>query len=137
MFVTAERKRDGGIETPAWWPDRAAAAKRDLGLSNDEIAALAARSLGVSSIDPSRVSRCLSGYTATIPLLGAISDVLGIPSPVIVAESEVEAMAAAVAVAGARRRSTPLEAADAAIAALCAMRTFSCQRACVPRALCA
>jgi len=91
MLVTAERKRDGGIETPAWWPARATQAKRDLGLSNDEIAALAARSLGVPSIDPSRVSRCLSGYTATIPLLGAISDVLGIPSPVIVAESEVEA----------------------------------------------
>ncbi len=79
MVVSTERKRDGGIEAPAWWPGRAAAAKRDLGLSNDEIAALAARSLGVPSIDSSRVSRCLSGHTATIPLLDAISGVLGIP----------------------------------------------------------
>lgn len=102
----SKRPRGGPIEPPA--------AKRDLGLSNDEIAALAARSLGLPSIDSSRVSRCLSGHTATIPLLDAISGVLGIPSPVIVAGSEVEAMAAAVAVAGARRRSAPLEVADAA-----------------------
>ena len=48
MEVTKERKRDGGIPAPAWWPIRAAAAKADRGLRLDQIATSAARVLGVA-----------------------------------------------------------------------------------------
>lgn len=115
MEVTKERKRDGGIPAPAWWPIRAAAAKADRGLRLDQIATSAARLLGVDTLDQSRVSRCLSGSTATIPLLDAISTVLGIPSPVYLAETETEASSISVALAASRRQAAALAAADVAI----------------------
>lgn len=110
-----ERKRDGGIDPPKWWPAAVADAKRDQELTNDQIAAAMAKVLGVDSLDGSRVSRCLSGYTATIPLMDAASVVLGIPTPVIVAESRDEAMAASAAIQLERRRAKLLARADGKI----------------------
>ena len=117
MEVT-ERKRDGGIDPPSWWPRAAADAKRDRGMVNERIAVEAARAMGLDTLDVSRVTRCLNGQTATIPLMDAISTVLGIPPPVFVASTREEAAALVAASAVERRRSAALAKADAKIADL-------------------
>ena len=114
MEVTNERKRDGGVAAPPWWPKAAADAKRDRSLVNERIAVEVARVLGVESMDVSRVTRCLNGSTATIPMMDAISTVLGIPSPIVVAETRDEAQALAGLVAVERRRAKALAKVDAA-----------------------
>lgn len=112
MEMTTERKRDGGIVAPAWWPAAASAAKRDRGLVNEQIAEKVAPLLDLESIDVSRVTRCLNGSTATIPLMDAISTVLGIPPPVYVAQTVDEAAALSLASTVARRRANALARAD-------------------------
>lgn len=72
--------------------DDAAESKRRLGLINEEIGRRAGAILGSDPIDESRVSRCLTGETATFELVESISQVLAIPVCVIVAESRAEAL---------------------------------------------
>jgi hypothetical protein len=69
----------------------AAKKKQEHGLINEEIGRRAGVRLDVPAIDESRVSRCLTGDTSTFDLVEAISDVLGIPSPVVIADSLTEA----------------------------------------------
>ena len=113
--MTTERKRDGGITPPAWWLTEADRAKRQRGTVNERIAVDVARALDVASVDVSRVTRCLNGSSSTIPMLVAISGVLGVPPPVAIAQTQGEAMAIEAALAVERRRSL-LAAADVKIA---------------------
>jgi hypothetical protein len=64
-------------------------------------------------VDQSRISKCLNGTTSTIPLMEAISIVIGVPAPVFVAADANEARELAGVQAGARRRAELLARADA------------------------
>lgn len=118
MEMANDRKRDGGIAAPGWWTTGAAAKRKDQGIRIEDMAELVAKRLGVEAVDPSRISRCLSGTTSTIPLLEAISAVLGMEPPVFVAESPSEAREIASVQRTARERDRMLAEADRKIADL-------------------
>lgn len=73
----------------------AARRKTVMGLINEEIGRLVGKELDTAAVDESRVSRCLTGDTATFELVEAISVVLKMPPPVFVANSIAEALAMA------------------------------------------
>ena len=116
MEMANERKRDGGIVAPEWWRAEATNKRKDQGIRNEDLAELVAKRLHLEAIDPSRISRCLSGITSTIPLLEAISAVLGMEPPVFLAESPSEAREIASIQRTARERARMLAEADRKIA---------------------
>lgn len=68
-------ERPGGVDVHNWWILEAKASRERLRLSQEEIAKRL-------KVDQSKVSRCLRGKGATIPMLEAISAELQIPPPV-------------------------------------------------------
>lgn len=118
MEMGNERKRDGGIAAPEWWTTDARARRKNQRLRIEDVAEMAAKRMGLDEIDPSRISRCLDGTTSTIPLLEAISAVLGMAPPVFVAASAPEARELASVQQAARERERLLVEADRRIATI-------------------
>lgn len=112
MEMASERKRDGGIEAPTWWVQMAKAERIRSGKRVEDLAADVSRLLN-APVDQSRISKCLNGTTSTIPLMEAISVVIGVPAPVYVAADANEARELAGVQVGARRRAELLARADA------------------------
>jgi transcriptional regulator with XRE-family HTH domain len=110
--MATERERPGGIDVPAWWMARAKAKRSEDEMSQEQLAEAVSTTMKIK-VDQSRVSKCLRGITATIPLLDAISTALGIPPPVFVTESEQEARELAGQQARSRARERMLAEADA------------------------
>ena len=96
---------------PDWWLDAANDRKAAENLLNRHLSDMVARALGQSSVDESRISRCLSGERAPMDLVEALSQVLTIPSPVYIAKTVAEAREMA-AVQAAHRRSRELASVD-------------------------
>lgn len=111
MEMASERKRDGGIEAPSWWVQMAKAERVRTGKRVEDVAADVSALLQ-APVDQSRISKCLNGTTSTIPLMEAISIVIGVPTPVFVAADASEARELAGVQAGARRRAEMLARAD-------------------------
>lgn len=111
MEMASERKRNGGIEAPAWWVQMAKAERVRAGKRVEDLAADVSALLK-SPVDQSRISKCLNGTTSTIPLMEAISIVIGVPVPVFVAADASEARELAGVQVGARRRADLLARAD-------------------------
>lgn len=102
--MSSKRVRPGGVEVPAWWAEEARDKMAELKLRQEDVAIEAGKLIPDWVPDQSRVSRCLRGDNATLPLLDAISAVLGITSPVLVAATPGEAAAMAAAQAATRKR---------------------------------
>lgn len=85
------QKRNSTVPAPAWWLDAAAERKRAAGLINAQITERVRVALRLATLDESRVSRCLTGDTTPVPLLRAISRVLGVPPPVFLPSTMAEA----------------------------------------------
>ncbi len=86
------KPRGRTVPLPEWWGD---AVKRELAAEGIDQDALAAE-LG---IEPSRVSRAITNAVPTLSIVIAISNRLHLPLPVVVPETEAEALA----IDGARR----------------------------------
>lgn len=86
--------RNHTVPVPAWWSELATSTARDRGLTHPELARQAAIVMGVERPpSASTISRCLSGTITPIELMDAVSVVLRLPPPVLVAESRQEAIA--------------------------------------------
>lgn len=85
------QKRNSTVPAPPWWIAAAAERKRSAGLINAQITERVRVALKLEKLDESRVSRCLTGETTPVPLLCAISRVLGVPQPVFLPATMAEA----------------------------------------------
>jgi len=90
------KPRKHPVPIPDWWTDAAREAARARGLIQAQLADRVWKMLG-GDRPPSQsaVSRCLDGKITTIELVDAISSVLGLPTPVAIASSRLEALALA------------------------------------------
>lgn len=84
--------RNHPIPVPSWWSELARGAVADRRLTQPALAQLLTRYLERPPSQP-QISRVLAGDLTTLEMVEAVSAALGIPAPVFIATSRLEAVA--------------------------------------------